>query len=108
MTPSPPPCRQEPLQVLPRRDQQPLDVDVLQASPPEATQAMPELSLGKQRLHPDLALAHRFLVGLGGVITTDSFQVVGIEGAMDDAAAIACCAFGLEWTAVARRGIGPV
>jgi len=33
------------LQILPSRDQQPLAIDVLESSPPEATQPMPYLGL---------------------------------------------------------------
>jgi hypothetical protein len=69
---------------------------------------VPDLRLSEEWLHPDLALAHRFLIGLGGVIGPHLVQVLGIERAMDDAAAAAFGAVRLERTGIAGRGIGPV
>src|SRR5829696_6176620 len=85
MAPSPASRDQPPLQVLPGGDQQSLDIDVLEASASKAAQAVPFLGFGKQRLDPNLALAHRLLVGLGGVISPHLLQVLGIEGAVDHA-----------------------
>ena len=65
---APSPRRQEALQVLSRGDQQPVDVGVVQPPPPQPAQPLPGLALGKQGLDSDLSLAHRLLVGLGGLV----------------------------------------
>jgi hypothetical protein len=55
----------KPLQVLPTRDQERFAVDPPEATQAEPPQAMPLLRRGEERFHPDLSLAHRFLVGFG-------------------------------------------
>src|SRR5215467_11065002 len=40
---------------------------------------MPVFALGKQRFHPDAALAHGFLIRLGRMIGADPLQVLLIE-----------------------------
>ena len=64
MTASPSGRGQVAPQVLAGRDQQPFDVHALQATEPEAPQAVPLLGLGEQRLDPNLPLAHRLPVRL--------------------------------------------
>src|SRR5262249_49077419 len=55
---SPAPSLEQPLQVLPARDQQRFDIHVVEPAQAEAAQAVPVLRLAEERLHPDLALAH--------------------------------------------------
>src|SRR5215218_6210510 len=69
---------------------------------------MPLLGFGKEGLDPDLPFAHRLLVGLGQVVAADFVEVLGVEGAVDDAAVIAGGALGLHRTRVAGRRVGTV
>ena len=82
--------------------------DLPDPAQPEPAQAVPVLGLGEERLDPDLPFAHRLLVGLGGVVAAHPVQVVGVEGAVDDAAVVAVGASRLERAGVAGRGVGPV
>src|SRR5215207_1114458 len=69
---------------------------------------MPHLGLREERLHPDLALAHGLLVGLGGVVPAHLLEIVGIERAMHDPAVVAPRAGGFDGAGIADRGVGPV
>src|SRR4051794_10401191 len=72
---SPPPAAEQSLQVLPGRNQRGLTIDLLQPTQAETAQPVPVLGFGKEGLHPDLALAHRFGVRLRGVIAAHPIQV---------------------------------
>jgi hypothetical protein len=63
---APPPAvpAEQTLQVLSRRNQQRLAVDLLQAAQPEAPQAMPGFGLGKEGFDPNVSFAHRLGIGL--------------------------------------------
>jgi hypothetical protein len=83
MASAPPGCCQEAFQVLTRGDQEPLDVRVEQPPQAEPPQAMPLLRLGEERFHPDLALAHRLLVRLGGMVAPHPLHVRLVKAALD-------------------------
>ena len=59
---APPPAapREEPFEVLSRRRQNPLTIDLHEGAQAEPSQSVPLLTFTKQRLNPDLA----FLIGL--------------------------------------------
>src|SRR5215217_9521016 len=69
---------------------------------------MPLLGFGKEGLDPDLAFAHRFLVGLGQVVAAHFVEVGLIEGAVDNAAMVAARALGLDGTGIAEHRVGPI
>src|SRR5581483_7790986 len=57
-----------PLEVLPGGAELALDVHLLQPPEPEFPQLVPLLGLAEERLNPDLALAHRPLIGRSRVV----------------------------------------
>ncbi|MDP9358570.1 MAG: hypothetical protein M3R02_25480 [Chloroflexota bacterium] len=99
---------QEALEALPRRDLLSFDVHVAQPPHPEAPKPVPGLGLSEEWLHPDLALAHCLPVCLGRVVAAHLAQIVGEEGTVDGATAVALGAGGLDRAGVAGGGIGPV
>ncbi len=87
---APPAGRAQPaLEVLARRDEQPLHVHPLQPAQPELAQAVPLLGLGEERLRPDLALAHGVLVGRRRVVAAHALEGGGVDGAVDGPPAVA-------------------
>src|SRR5215218_9230898 len=101
MPPAPADRGQPALEVLTSGHQQALDVDVRETPEPESAQPVPVLGLSEQRLDPDLPFPHRLPIDLGRVVAADILKVISIEGAVDDAATVAGCALGLDWTRVA-------
>ena len=63
-------------QVLPRCDQQRLDVDVDEPPSSEPFASGPLLGLSEQWLHPDVARPERFLVGGRPLVATDASQIL--------------------------------
>src|SRR3954452_1970101 len=64
---------------------------------------MPELGLGKQRFHPDLPLAHGFLVRLGSVVAAHALEALLGEAGADASAPWGRRAPGAERTDRAGR-----
>src|SRR5215208_3694847 len=62
---------------------------------------MPFLGFGKEGLDPDLAFAHRLLVGLGRVVAVDPVEIGLGDGAVDHAAMLAGRALGLDEASIA-------
>src|SRR5688572_14111600 len=69
---------------------------------------MPLLGLGEQRLHPDLPLADRFLIGLRGMVAPHLVQVGLVDRTLDGPAAVAGRASLLDRTGVADRRVSSV
>src|SRR3954447_25635631 len=69
---------------------------------------MPRLRFCKERLHPDPSLAHRLLVGLGGVVAAHALEIVGGERAMHDPSMLALGASGFVRAGIAGHGRGAV
>src|SRR5215210_6239699 len=69
---------------------------------------MPDLRLSEERLNPHLALAHCFLVRLGGVVAAHLVQILRVKRAMDDPAAAAFGALRLERAGITGRSMSPV
>jgi len=99
-------CAEEALQILTGRDHLGLDIDRLQSTQSEAAQSVPRFRLGEERFYPDLALAHRLRVGLGGVVATHAVKVIFVEAPPDSSAPSRCRALRLELAYTTHRGRG--
>jgi hypothetical protein len=73
---------QQPLEILPRGEEQCLAVHPPEPAQPEAVHAVPLLALGKERLDPHRTLAHRLGIRLARVIRPFMLQIRFLEVAM--------------------------
>src|SRR5258708_26871031 len=69
---------------------------------------MPLLAFAKERLDPDLALAHCLLIGRGLLVGPHTLLHRRMKGAMDDAALRPWRTGRFHWTGIAGGGVGPV
>jgi hypothetical protein len=76
---------EQPLEVLPRREQERLTIDAPEPSQAEPSHAMPLLAFCEERFDPYLALAHRLGVGLALVVCADPVEEGLGEVAVDNA-----------------------
>src|SRR5688572_3022491 len=65
---------------------------------------MPVFGFAEERFDPDLAFAHGFCVGGGGVIAPHPLQILGVEGAVHLTPLIAAGAGSFDRAAIAGRG----
>jgi hypothetical protein len=69
---------------------------------------VPVFAFPKQRLGPDLPLAHRLLIGLGTVVADDQVELGLIEMALDHVPIVILGTLGLQTTGIAGSHIGLV
>jgi hypothetical protein len=69
---------------------------------------MPHFGFGKERFHPDLALAHRLLVGRRVVVGAHPLEMRLHEMPVDLAAVVARRAAGFHWAGIADDRVCPV
>ncbi len=69
---------------------------------------MPVFGLGKQRFHPDTALAIRFLVGFGGVIGSHPIQIVLKDTATERPSLLTCRTLRFERIVITILGACPI
>ena len=99
---------QQALDILTGSDHQPFDIDLPQASQAELVQTMPLFGFSEQRLGPELALAHGFLVSLRRSISRRPVKIRLEERPMDGASGLTRGAFSTNGTGLTRLGIRPI
>ena len=99
---------QQPLEILARRSHQRFTIDPLEFTQAEPTHAMPVLALCKEWFHPDTALAHGFLVGLGRLIGTHPIQIRLIHTAAQTASLLIGGTLRSQWARVPLLDLRPV
>jgi len=69
---------------------------------------VPVFAEGKERLHPDTALAHGFEIRLGRVVGANPIEIVLMEAASDGSPMLTVCAVLFEGTGIAGGSIGSI
>jgi hypothetical protein len=97
------------LQVLPRRDQQRLDVDVNQVPQPKLPQAMPRPGFREEGLDPRIALPECLLAGGRPSVAADTIEVRGRGAKADEVRGLRCLdspALPRQWRSSIWRAAG--